>query len=283
MSNEALCPLSIIHKKVLGWTVKFFKQWFYYDFVPLVKKYLKYNGLPMKAVLLIDNAPSHPSVDQLLVKDNISVKFLPPNVTALVQPMDQGVLEKMKKVYKRQMLSKLVEDEGELGVMGVLKSFNVKTVLYMIAEAWNEVERDNLVKSWKKLWPGVCSLPENKFEEEIDQSKEKNKEDEFIKIFKKIDGCSEVDEEDIDNWLLMDSDGGYKSITDEEIIASCGVSNNENAEDSDVDEPDVSEPDTITHSEAVNLVDKLMTYFEKQEEKSPNELLLLKRLRDRFA
>ena len=32
------------------------------------------------------------------------------------------------------MLSQLVEDEGEHGVVEVLKSFNVKTVIYMIAE-----------------------------------------------------------------------------------------------------------------------------------------------------
>ena len=48
-------------------------------------------------------------------------------------------------------------------------------------------------------------------------------EEDFIDIFKNIDGCSDVDEEDTDNWLQIDNDGGYKAITEEEIIASCSV------------------------------------------------------------
>ena len=105
-------------------------------------------------------------------------------------------------------------------------------------------------------------------------------EEDFIDIFKNIDGCSDVDEEDIDNWLQIDNDGGYKVITEEEIIASCSVTENENEEDSDsVDEPAVVMP----HAEAVANIDKLMVCFESQAETSPNELLMLKWMRDRAA
>ena len=52
---------------------------------------------------------------------------------------------------------------------------------------------------------------------------------------------------------------GYKAITEEEIIASYSVTENENEEDSDsVDEPAV----VMTHTEAVANIDKLMVYFE---------------------
>lgn len=264
-----------------SWMVSvIFKNWFYENFVPEVEKYLKKCGLPIKAVLLIDNAPSHPPIEEL-AKGNITVKFLPPNVTSLIQPMDQGVLEKIKKVYKKQMLSELVEDEGVHGVMAVLKSFNVKTVVYMIAEAWNQVERATLIKSWKKLWPGVCDLPENKMEEEEEENASVEQTDDFLDIFKNIDGCSDVDAENISDWLEMDNDGGYKTITDEEIIASCSSTTvNENDSDSD----SVDEPATVmSHSEAVASVDQLINYFESQHETSPNELLMLKRMRDRTA
>jgi hypothetical protein len=30
------------------------------------------------------------------------VRFLPPNVTALLQPMDKGITEKLKKMYKNK-------------------------------------------------------------------------------------------------------------------------------------------------------------------------------------
>jgi len=65
-----------------------FENWFRTKFIPEVRQFLGNKGLPPKAVLLVDNAPSHPadlkSDDGLIV-----VKFLPPNVTSLIQPMDK--------------------------------------------------------------------------------------------------------------------------------------------------------------------------------------------------
>ena len=52
-------------------------------------------------LLILDNTPSHPSVNFLNAIDpQFRVVFLLPNVTALVQPMDQCVIESMKKNYK---------------------------------------------------------------------------------------------------------------------------------------------------------------------------------------
>jgi hypothetical protein len=53
--------------------------------------------LPQKAVLLLDNALSHPRHSILTSDDGFSVvKFLPQNVAAFIQPMDQGVTVFMK-------------------------------------------------------------------------------------------------------------------------------------------------------------------------------------------
>lgn len=71
-----------------------FTNWFKEEFVPSVTKFLKRTSLPIKAILLMDNAPSHPG-EGLHVGE--IVKFFPPNVTSIMQPMDQGVLEKIKK------------------------------------------------------------------------------------------------------------------------------------------------------------------------------------------
>jgi hypothetical protein len=66
-----------------------------------VRQRLKSLDLPQKDVLLLNNATSHPNKDILKSKDgNIFVKYLLPNVTALIQPMDQGVIQNMKTLYK---------------------------------------------------------------------------------------------------------------------------------------------------------------------------------------
>jgi hypothetical protein len=44
-------------------------------------------------VLLLDHCPAHPSADVLKSKDGkIKAMFLPTNTTALIQPMDQGII-----------------------------------------------------------------------------------------------------------------------------------------------------------------------------------------------
>lgn len=63
--------------------------------------------LTRKALLILNNAPSHPATDELVDRD-IKALFLPPNVTAVCQPMDQGVLEQLKKKYRRRLLSSLI-------------------------------------------------------------------------------------------------------------------------------------------------------------------------------
>jgi hypothetical protein len=77
-----------------------FENWFHKHFVPEVWAFLKERGLPQKAVLLLYNAPSHPR-ESILTSDNglkvvVFAPPLPPNVTAIIQPMDQGVVASMK-------------------------------------------------------------------------------------------------------------------------------------------------------------------------------------------
>ena len=92
-----------------------FSDWFINIFVPSVKKYLHDKNLPVKAILLLDNAPSHPSTDVLQSSDkSVTAMYLPANTTSLIQPMDQGVLETIKRHYKRDLLRKLLllDEEG---------------------------------------------------------------------------------------------------------------------------------------------------------------------------
>jgi len=53
-----------------------FQHWFNKEFVPKVKRYLKGRGLPIKALLLMDNAPCHPSPDVLESRSNHGIKCL---------------------------------------------------------------------------------------------------------------------------------------------------------------------------------------------------------------
>lgn len=66
------------------------KEWFFDVFIPAVKKQLKSKHLPARTVLpLIMLRVVFLRFE--LKKGNIKTMFLPPHVTPLMQPMDQGV------------------------------------------------------------------------------------------------------------------------------------------------------------------------------------------------
>lgn len=108
----------------------------FYEFVPTVKKHLKSKNLPAQAVLLLDNATSHPS-ESALKKGKIKAMFLPPYVTPLIQPMDQCVIEWLKRRYRRKFVGSLL-DKTEVccNLLEAMKSLNIKDAIYTIAAAW---------------------------------------------------------------------------------------------------------------------------------------------------
>ena len=73
--------------------VALFTEWFHHKFVSTVQAKLREIGCEPKAVLLLDNCSAHPDEEDLVSTDGkVTAKYLPPNVTSLIQPMDQGVL-----------------------------------------------------------------------------------------------------------------------------------------------------------------------------------------------
>ena len=82
----------------------------------------------------------------------------------------------------------------------------------------------------------MCDLLENKIEPLGDKNVEEKDSNwvqtqEFLDTFQKIDSCSYVDVNDTESWLEVNSDGGYGTITDKEIIASCSFKGTENSEE----------------------------------------------------
>ena len=54
-----------------------------------------------KILLLVDKCTAHPHVNTL---KNIQLKFLPPNTTSLIQPMDQGIIKNLKTLYHKELV-----------------------------------------------------------------------------------------------------------------------------------------------------------------------------------
>ena len=154
ISKDSL-PLIYDHQSNAWVNTAIFSNWFHRHFVPTVKKKLQELGVEQKAVLVLDNCSAHPGEDELVSDDKkIIAKFLPPNVTSLIQPMDQGVLESIKRRYKRKLLEELIlKDEEGLPILTFLKSINMLRVVTLITASWNEIPARTLQKSWRKIIP----------------------------------------------------------------------------------------------------------------------------------
>ena len=83
-----------------------FKDWFTSCFVPEVKKKLKVIGQEI-TIIILDNCAALPGEEKLISSDGkIVVTFLLKNVTVLIQPMDQSVLEALKRVDRKSIFKR---------------------------------------------------------------------------------------------------------------------------------------------------------------------------------
>ncbi|KAJ8383582.1 hypothetical protein AAFF_G00219620 [Aldrovandia affinis] len=136
-----------------------FSDWFRARFVPLVTEYLARKSLPSRAILLTEDG-------------RIQCVFLPAVAGgSLVQPMDQGVLESLKRRYKRDLLRRLWA-ESESSYADFCERFTVKDALCMCAKAWAEIGAATLRRAWRKLLPCEEASAEEEEEEEEQEEQE---------------------------------------------------------------------------------------------------------------
>jgi hypothetical protein len=123
-----------------------------------------------KIALIVDNAPTHcvPNADAVdkhgltvFHLSNIKVIFLPPNVTSIVQPCDQGIIAKAH--YRRRLMRWMLE-EAEKRPEPCLKDLapTVYQMIQWIVSAWGEdVSAQTIRNCWCKasLLPGRASTP----------------------------------------------------------------------------------------------------------------------------
>ena len=101
-----------------------------------------------RCVLLLNNCPP----DHELVFDCCSVFacYFPPNVTSLIQPMDQGVIRSLKASYKHDFMEKMIS--SDLGPREFQSCSNIKDTLFSVAVVvWNNIKTATLPKAWSNL------------------------------------------------------------------------------------------------------------------------------------
>ena len=274
--SHSVLPVRYTNQTNAWMDMKLFEDWFFQEFIPSVKKYSHERKLEEKALLLLDNAPAHPSTDVLQSEDGtIKCLFLPPNTTSLVQPMDQSVLENMKRRYRKELLKKLLlaDDsttaESEVGVIAFWKSLTIKDAMYMVSDAWNYITDANIRASWNKLLGG--DMPAT-------STDEANPVPEMLQALACLEKNTDYEEADVEEWLQIDaSDPGYAILSDDEIVQRVTSPDTFETDDGDYDEPhDVQL--IPSHAEACEMFKKCILWAEQQPETTGSHVMTLRSL-----
>lgn len=101
-----------------------------------------------KILLFLDNAASHPRQPVL---HNIKICFLPPNTTAICQPLDQGIIQAFKVRYRSKILKRILSKIDEVSNANELvKSINVLDAIYLANTAWHEISSTSIRNCFRK-------------------------------------------------------------------------------------------------------------------------------------
>lgn len=247
-------------------------DWYENIFLPAV---IEKHGAEHKFLLLLDNAPSHPSIKKFeKISDLCRVMYLPPNVTSLIQPMDQGIIEQLKKVYKRNLLRLILTPDTAEGVTQLLKKINMLDVLNFVAFLWDQVIEGTIRKCWKKLFPLEVTNPESA---NVDQLSGRH----ILNLVRALPNCSEATDQDAEEWLNTDAhDPGWKLLSPEEIMDG-EAHDSEGEEEEENEETSVDAEDTVfSEREALKSVQYLMGWYQRTWECTPASMRVLENIRE---
>ncbi|XP_069847648.1 tigger transposable element derived 5-like [Dipodomys merriami] len=208
------------------------RGWFFEEFVPGVKRYLRRSCLQQKAVLLVAHppcprwAPGMPtweestetprpcrpepfgSPEELQTPDGtVRVLFLSkgnsrPHIPA---PLEQGVVAAFKHLYKRELLRLAVSCAGG-SPLDFMRSFMLKDMLYLAGLSWDLVQAGSIERCWllslrAAFEPG--QQPVHQAEEAAEHSRVLADLTHLAALAYKRMAPEEVVE-----WLHLDDDGG---------------------------------------------------------------------------
>ena len=106
-----------------------------------------------KIILFVDNMSAH--VDLKL--SNINLQFYPPNCTSVIQPLDQGIIQSFKVLYRKcfvkSLLDKIDNKNDEFS-----STIDVLDACYWIKNSWDQVSQTTIINCFNHAGYDVASI-----------------------------------------------------------------------------------------------------------------------------
>ncbi len=138
--NLATLPVTYYANRKAWVTGDLFKKW-----LNLINNQMKRQNRDIR--LFIDNCAAHPDV----TLSNVKLRFLPPNTTSHLQPLDAGIIKATKSVYRKQLIRHILFRTDEVSSASEMaKCVNVVDAINWIHIAWNGVSPDTIRKCFAR-------------------------------------------------------------------------------------------------------------------------------------
>eukprot|EP00170_Pyropia_yezoensis_P002161 contig_9087_g2165 len=148
------CPVPYFSQKSAWTDTSIFKRWFDEVFLPAVRQ-----RTGNQVVLILDNLGCHSDLSD----EQVTIIELPPNTTAVYQPLDAGVIAGLKRRYKFRLLQRVVGNLDQLldlsrpqprvprgGGLDVGGHAHLRDAAIIIEEEWRAVPAEHLANCWLK-------------------------------------------------------------------------------------------------------------------------------------
>ena len=109
--------------------------------------------------MILDNASSHIVSSAKVGKSrgfstlelsNMTLVFLPPNVTSVVQPLDQGIIASFKIQYKKKLLRWVLSQYDDATLKDLRKVVpNIRQAIMWSYEVWSELDAQIVRNCWR--------------------------------------------------------------------------------------------------------------------------------------
>ena len=224
-------------------------------------------------ILFLDNAPSHPRDLEL---SHVKLVFLPPNCTSVLQPLDHGIIQNVKLLYRKRMLRHVLNQvDSSDSASDCARSVTVLDACQWLAASVNEIKPSTVEKCFSAC--GLICVPTVQLPPESDDDDEDSLPlSHLLRLAKDRQICDNIitdpqDYASIDEQLhSTDSiqDGWEERLLDDLF----GTNTTETADTESTTGPsaDTSVPDTavtvkpaLTMSKAVKMATELKDFMEE--------------------
>ena len=218
-----------------------------------------------KILLLVDNCSAHPKVQGLT---NIELRFLPPNTTSIIQPMDQGVIKNLKTLYRREVLSSILAEidnnhGSEETAVKIARRISILSAIYMIATSWDAVKSTTVSNCFRKggfVHGNVDGVSQDISPEGVEELPE-----DWV-----MDETYGMNQSDFTSYVNIDSEVQCSPLsTEEDIVESIAAkrarvetasSAPEKGEEEKEEEEEEEAPTPVTFQEATQCMAKIKQY-----------------------